>query len=87
MTNGFTPGPWIVESGGFVGGPAGFGHVCQFWNKYEEDFQCAEANARLVAAAPDLLEACKAALSMPAPIDRHIVEQRLKAAIAKAETP
>jgi len=54
-----TPRPWTVESGGFVGGPVGFGRVCQLWNKYEEDFQNAEANAHIIAAAPDLLEACK----------------------------
>lgn len=50
-----TPGPWKVEDGGFVGGPVGYGRVCQFWNKFEEDFQNADANAQLVAAAPDLL--------------------------------
>lgn len=36
-------------------------------------------------AAPELLAACKAALNMPAPIDRHVVEKFLKAAIQKAE--
>ena len=53
----WTPGPWLVESGGFVGGPVGFGTVCQFWNKFEEDFTNCEANAHLIAAAPDLYEA------------------------------
>jgi len=36
-------------------------------------------------AAPDLLAACKLVLNLPAPIDRQIVEERLKTAIAKAE--
>jgi hypothetical protein len=53
----WTPGPWQVEAGGFVGGPVGYGRICQFWNKYEEDFQNPEANARLIAAAPELYEA------------------------------
>lgn len=39
----------------------------------------------LCKAAPELLDACKLALDMPAPIDRRIVERRLKAAIRKAE--
>lgn len=54
-----TPGPWKVEKGGFVGGPVGYGFVCQFWNKHEEDFKNSEANAELVAAAPELLEVLK----------------------------
>jgi hypothetical protein len=58
-----TPGPWKVEPGGFVGGPVGKGRVCQTWNKFEQDFPNAEANARLIAAAPDLLSAAKAKLA------------------------
>jgi hypothetical protein len=45
-----------------------------------------EANARLIAAAPDLLEACKAAF-VALPMTRHNepINAALKAAIAKAE--
>ncbi len=42
----------------------------------------AEANARLIAAAPDLLEACKSALDEG---DDYVAMKKLKAAIAKAE--
>lgn len=41
-----------------------------------------EANARLIAAAPDLLAACKAALDMG---DEFEAEKMIRAAIAKAE--
>jgi len=63
-----TPGPWKV-----AGGPSWEeteacyhivdskkGWVAQLWNKYEEDFKSREeskANARLIAAAPEMLEA------------------------------
>ncbi len=83
-----TPGPWRVEDGGFVGGPAGFGRVCQFWNKFEEDFRNADDNAYLVSAAPDLLVALKAIM---ADIPKHrdwldpVAESMAHAAIAKAE--
>ena len=52
-----------------------------------------EANAALIAAAPDLLEACEAVLrstSWEDPVDRLTINEReaiLKAAIAKARGP
>lgn len=42
----------------------------------------AKANARLIAAAPDLLEACKAALTEG---DDYVAMEKIKAAIRKAE--
>ena len=41
--------------------------------------------ARLIAAAPDLLDACRKALSCLAPEDNDMLAQSLRAAIAKAE--
>lgn len=62
MGNKHTPGPWYQLSGGFITnsvllGWAGEDHyVCSVGHQKH-----AEANARLIAAAPELLEACKAA--------------------------
>jgi hypothetical protein len=55
-----TPGPWIVtEPHGSVGHVSrsedGFGDICTTWNGN------AQANARLIAAAPEMYEALKAA--------------------------
>lgn len=50
--------------------------------------QEANANARLMAAAPDLLAACKAVVDYDIPgRDAGSLMQQLRAAIAKAETP
>ncbi|HEX7313325.1 MAG TPA: hypothetical protein VF297_05365 [Pyrinomonadaceae bacterium] len=49
-----TPGMWVFD-GSFVGTPAGQ-IICQMFNKREEDFENAEANARLIVMSPDLLD-------------------------------
>lgn len=68
MTNyGHTPGPWtynLYKPGSKYQNPAVTdkahnGIVMEVWGQGKE---CAEANARLIAAAPDLLAACEAAL-------------------------
>ena len=85
-TNGHTPGPWtasderrgifeIIHDGDLLAQvwgvrPAGDGDLP------------AEANARLIAAAPELLEACQEALVWA---DNAGLKGRLAAAIAKAE--
>lgn len=48
-----TPGPWRASEYGFV--EAGADTICQFWDKYEEDFPHRQANAALIAAAPSLI--------------------------------
>ena len=55
-----TPGPWVVScTGGEILAQDGE-LLAQLWDKFEEDFMNFEANARLIAAAPGLLEACEA---------------------------
>ncbi len=64
-----TPGPWVVVNGGTIradGGkrPVAMCHCSAVWNTSDSTptrFEC-EANARLIAAAPELLEACRSAL-------------------------
>jgi hypothetical protein len=91
-----TPGPWVASPGA---------HGAQWKVCYSSDFggvigevyagsgQPVEANARLVAAAPDLLAACRAALADlydDANMAQHNRAQRqvgeqLRAAVARAE--
>lgn len=101
-----TPGPWKVfetptgkvvgigrQSDGYAVADAGFG----VWGEQSDE---ASANARLIAAAPDLLEACKRAeqfirngrdlgfIRMPdasTPDPAHYTPSIIAAAIAKAE--
>lgn len=85
-----TPGPWQADecedANGFTtiregdGTPNGALHTDPIATVYRD------ANARLIAAAPDLLEACKSLLYATEHID-HIKPQLNKAseAIAKAE--
>ena len=73
MTQGkHTPGPWVRDCwdilGNAKGNGGGTGHVCEVSRpnegdeKYWEDGE-ADANARLIAAAPDMLEALQAVVS------------------------
>lgn len=61
-----TPGPWVAEVDEFscnVETSDRMFWVCQLWNKCEEFFHVRserEANANLIAAAPELLEALEA---------------------------
>lgn len=54
-----TPGPWTLCYDGQIDGPKGY-CVCRFeWSSFKEfnDSPMDKANARLITAAPDLLEA------------------------------
>ena len=94
-----TQGNWVVQNWLIVG-DAGHEVAEVFPNEVDEDVDAdgvskeAKANARLIAAAPDLLAACKYALDATY-IDSDVVELALEAlssvrsflgqAIAKAE--
>lgn len=56
-----TPGPWKVENDHYI--TAGIDYVADVGDATTRDKEIA-ANARLIAAAPDLLEACKEAIEM-----------------------
>ncbi len=61
-----TPGPWNVnfETGEVLSEAAVIGTIYGAWTEHLNDpisEEC-KANARLIAAAPELLEACKSAL-------------------------
>lgn len=92
-----TPGPWsIVDGGEGISSPEQGvrvvnqlqGHVCSPNNRGDDGSE-AMANANLIAAAPELLEAARLALSEfeisteTIPCDCHMLE--LRRAIAKAE--
>ena len=85
-----TPGPWSAAIGG-VGttiwgpnerGPLA-GKVAELFTDKDYEYETLEANARLIAAAPELLEACKKADEMLR--KQGIVPLFLEQAIAKAE--
>ncbi len=91
-----TPGPWInadaqkfhVSYEGIPLGHAEFeisagGSIVALGMKYGKH---AQANARLIAAAPELLEACEEAfVALPMAKHNEPINARLKAAIAKAK--
>ena len=81
-----TPGPWTSIGCTVIGGTDGT-PIATFRQAKPRNTVEAMDNARLAAAAPDLLAACKAALGkIGAPIThRQDVLRMLKAAIAKAE--
>ena len=96
-----TPGPWFVFGNGHcVGGPKGFidgdpreqtAGVAMCGMRLRTDDE-AEANARLIAAAPELLAACEMLIANPGEwsqtaFDRQVGAARklAEAAVAKAK--
>ncbi len=81
-----TPGPWrthLVDSTSVVDATGDEVAWMQGAYKTDSDVERMEANARLIAAAPDLLEALKQVRlhsAMP-----HTLREQIEAAIAKAE--
>jgi len=73
-----TPGPWTIKqatSSAMVSVYAGgFNVACTGSANVEEDN--ADANARLIAAAPELLEACREALNMLGASRDHCTGER-----------
>lgn len=96
-----TPGPWAITRRWADGKRIIVEGNQEDWFRLEAHVVCddcdtdtAEANARLIAAAPDLLEACKAMLrthGVHGPCTHHncdsceMAYDKAKAAIAKAE--
>ncbi len=84
-----TPGPWSVQfviDGAFqiMGTEQGDECVIAARNEFPDRHAEFAANARLIAAAPDLLAACKAASNAMFRVDLD-THDKLRAAIAKAE--
>ena len=79
-----TPGPWKVVGTEIWGARV---KIASGRGAYDEkDRQKNKANARLIAAAPDLLKVCKVALvKWSFPVGAAFVEKQLEDAIAKAE--
>lgn len=62
----FTPKPWKLCFDGEIDGPDGR-FICSFqWHSFKEfnDNPTDKANARLIAKAPDLFDACQSALAV-----------------------
>jgi len=83
-----TPAPWSVEKRGHADDicAKGYGVVCEMPDEPDSE---ARANARLIAAAPDLLEACKgvlhhnSAVKAEYQLPQSLIRQ-IQSAIAKA---
>jgi hypothetical protein len=81
-----TPGPWEVwatSHGWTVCNPDAGWSVCSLPQDHDQH----EANARLIAAAPDMLKVCVRMLNHPLIRLTGDVEVPLRAAIAKASQP
>lgn len=82
-----TPGPWKLDGvWGLVIGPKGQ-EICAIHARLPEvPTEQAKENARLIAAAPDLLEACRKLLAfLESTIIKGPAVDELRAAIDKAE--
>lgn len=82
-----TPGPWIYQKGVIMEACYNGFNICDVSSTSE--VQQDEANGTLMAAAPELLDACKAMIAL---IGRHAIESHgtvahklLLSAVAKAE--
>lgn len=95
-----TPGPWVIDYEGTVGHIKAFvgdktPTVCKYGTDYRGERHSAleiehqdEANARLIAAAPNLLAAAEKVIACGTlPRERHLCEaiNELKAAVEKAK--
>lgn len=86
----FTPGPWKVDvTQPYFETPnmikAGSFEILLTVPGCGEEHTTWEANAHLIAAAPEMYEALKAIESCLAPADNDSAAQKVRAAIAKAE--
>lgn len=88
--NSFTQGPWTVHKSNahhisyIIRGGDNQNQIAQTFNWQDKSFDISsEANARLIAAAPDLLGFAKWVLSLKT--DGGIIDDRAREVIAKAE--
>lgn len=81
-----TPGPWIARKTGGQGWPGQRGWAIDFNEDQEQvvDFVYEEADTKLIAAAPDLLEALTKCLDLKGTLELHGLLGEVEAAIAKA---
>lgn len=83
-----TPGPWIARKVEGAGWPGQRGYAIDFNEDQEQvvDFVYEEADALLIAAAPELLEALEYVLSVTifAGNDGEDAEKKARSAIARA---
>ena len=85
-----TPGPWSQDKGRcsncvYAESKSGFpvAKAMRYSPVFDKEYL---ANARLIAAAPDLLEACKAMMASPEnDMKEYVAIQLIEKAIAKAE--
>lgn len=87
-----TPGPWVISrSKGLEIFPNNQGEYLPIAKvRIQDDIESSYANAALIAAAPELLEACKASLEYmldeaSSPLKAERALEYLSAAIAKCE--
>jgi hypothetical protein len=89
-----TPGPWKIDGRGYRPDTKNGGEFVPIHAErggWIADVREPDANARLIAATPDLLAALKLALrwidpdASPVPLSNREVCNRIRAAIAKAE--
>ena len=82
-----TPGPWYAERYKGLVSNESLEIICQFFSRHEDDFRNSEANAKLIAAAPDMLEALESIqdiLYSPGLIDAGNLRRIVDSAIKKA---
>jgi hypothetical protein len=95
MTAKFTPGPWIIKGYSIHGGDNRVRvaeinppHPKARGRERAEEREYCDGNARLIAAAPDLLHALEALLDMDISYQRgpkvQVAESAARAAVAKA---
>jgi hypothetical protein len=81
----YTKGEWKVQDGHIESNGK---WICQLWSKKEEDFENSEANALLIAAAPDLYNALKGIKELAkgyTEMPKDIILKAIDKALAKAE--
>ena len=90
-TAGHTPGPWQLDATERIYTGKIIRHngvqICRMIDQVTTDTPEVEANARLIAAAPDLLDACKKVVQNISPEFYQEEIEALEAAIDKAESP